>query len=489
MKKRKNIISKSRGTILIATLVVLGIFFLIGSGLIAWEYSQYRLYKQKTASLQALDIAEAGINYYRWHLAHNEKDFTDGTGADPDGVPPNGPYVHNFSSADGTLKGKFSLEITPPIPGSTIVTIASTGWTDKFPLVKKTIVARYGIPSFSKFAVLLNCNVRFGSGTEIYGPVHSNGGIEFNGVAHNIVTSAVKCYDNPDTSYVDPCEDPGVWTEEPDPSQVFLAGKKFPVPAIDFNGILANLAQIKTQAQTSGFYLPYTGSYGYHIHFNSNKTFDVYKVTSLESKGWILLGYDEADTLGADDYGWTYSSFDINTEKLVKANIPLPSNGIIFVEDNVWVDGVVNGRVTLASGRFPATTNNYTNIIIDHDLTYAPDTNSVLGLIAQYNIMVGYYCDNNLKIDGALLAENGKIFRPYYYWYDYPNETYTLRDSITLNGSLAMNKRYAFAWGSWWGIVSGFYKRNIYYNKNLVYAPPPSFPTTGEYTLISWQEK
>src|SRR4051812_45558191 len=47
---------------------------------------------------QAFNIAEAGINYYLWHLAHNASDFKDGlsTPATPDANLGYGPYVHQY---------------------------------------------------------------------------------------------------------------------------------------------------------------------------------------------------------------------------------------------------------------------------------------------------------------------------------------------------------------------------------------------------------
>ena len=52
---------------------------------------------------QAFAIAEAGIEYYRWHLAHAPAGFQDGTGHA-------GPYVHNYYDKDGNQIGQFTLD-------------------------------------------------------------------------------------------------------------------------------------------------------------------------------------------------------------------------------------------------------------------------------------------------------------------------------------------------------------------------------------------
>ncbi|MBT4277663.1 hypothetical protein HOD96_02875 [Candidatus Falkowbacteria bacterium] len=468
---RNSVLKCNKGVMLIAALSVIGIFLTLAGGLASLGVYEYRLYLRKVSKTQALHIAEAGVNYYRWHLAHAETDFFDGTGSGP------GPYEHTYISPQGDLTGVFSLEITPPETGSTIATIKSTGWTDDFPNIKRVVEVRYGIPSFSTYSVVVNSNVRFGSGTEIFGPLHSNGGIRFDGVAHNLVSSAVTCYDDPDTDPpVDPCEQPGVWTSQANPEDVFLSGTDFPVPAVDFDGITADLAAIKADAQSEGFYLSYRNR-GYRLHFNTDGTFDVYEVDSLTSKGWIYEG----------DGNWEWTSYDIQNETLDSSSNAIPANGLIFVEADVWVDGIVDGRVTVASGRFPENPNQYTNITIVNDIVCeSHDGSDVIGLMAQNHVQIGYYCEDNLEIEAAILAQNGRFYRPYYYYYETPSPgAYNLRDTITITGSLAMSDRYGLHWCC---PDSGYWTRNINYNSSLVYSPPPSFPTTGEYAFISWEE-
>ncbi|MFH1661722.1 MAG: hypothetical protein ABIA02_01340 [Candidatus Falkowbacteria bacterium] len=470
-----------RGTMLMVALLATSIFLALMGGLASVGVYQQKLYRQQTAKHQALHVAEAGINYYRWLLAHDHEDFYDGTGVDPGPAgEPYGPYTHTYTAPSSGIQGTYSLEITPPITGSTIVGIKSTGWMNDYPNLKRTIDVRYGIPSFAIYNVAVNSNVRFGPDTEVFGPLHSNGGIRFDGVAHNIVTSGVNCYDDPDTAYSDACERPGVWTNEADESTVFLVGYNFPVPVIDFNSVTADLAQIKADAQADGMYLAYDNR-GYRIHFNADGTFDVYDVNQLMPNGQIC---EESGC--AWPSAWKNTSYDIQTEVLLSANNPMPNNGLIFVEANAWVDGIVNGRVTVASGRFPENPNNYTNITIVNDIVYnSNDGSDVLGLIAQRNVQIGYYSEDDLEIHAAILAQHGKFHRPYYYYYEWTH-SHNDRTTITVYGAMAMNERYGLHWCC---PSSGYTTRNINYDSNLIYGPPPSYPTTGEYAFISWEEE
>ena len=76
--------------------------------------------------------------------------------------------------------------------------VESTGYLLDNPNRKRKIAAKFGIPSLSSYAVVANDIMRFGSGTEVFGPIHSNNGIRFDGLTHNMVTSTISQYDDPD---------------------------------------------------------------------------------------------------------------------------------------------------------------------------------------------------------------------------------------------------------------------------------------------------
>src|SRR3989344_4698277 len=151
-----------RGQLTLAVLLFGFVAIIILAGLIMIVDVSLRSAYRNIYRDSAFRIAEAGIEYYRWHLAHAPLDFQDGTGQP-------GPYTHNFYDKSGNLIGKFKLEITAPPIGSTVVTIRSTGTVDGISGLEKTIEVKMAKPSFAKYAVVLNDNVRFGSGTEVFG--------------------------------------------------------------------------------------------------------------------------------------------------------------------------------------------------------------------------------------------------------------------------------------------------------------------------------
>jgi hypothetical protein len=447
------------------------------SAVITWTGNSLRDARYVIDREKAFYIAEAGIEYYRWHLAHAQADFQDGTAT-------TGPYIHPYYDANGSQIGTFELTITPPIPGSTIVTIVSKGVFSST-TISRSIEAKLAIPSLAKYAFVANDFMRFGSGTEVFGPIHSNEGIRFDGLAHNIVTSARATHDDPDHSGGDEfgvhthlgAGDPLPPSAVPTRIDVFEVGRQFPVPAVDFNGFTSDLASMKTKAQAGGRYFAASGGSGYHVVVRTNDTFDLYRVTG------IVAPSNSCRTNSQPSPAGSWGTWSINTQVLL-GNYTFPTNGILFLEDHVWVNGTINGaRLTIAAGRFPENISTNAHITVNNDLLYTNfNGTDVMSLVAQGDINVGMVSEDNLVIDAALLAKNGRVGR---YYYASQCSPYHLRSQITLYGMLGSNLRYGFAYtgGTGYGI------RQITYDANLLYGPPPDFPlASDEYTTISWRE-
>jgi hypothetical protein len=476
------IVSK-RGQVSVIILFFASITIVVITGFVFIASSSLQLSARALNKLAAFSIAEAGINYYRWHLAHAPQDFQDGTGE-------SGPYTHNYYDKDGSLIGHFILEITPPPLGSTVVKIKSTGKVTADDSIAKIIEVKLAIESFTKYAAVINSDLSFGTGTVTYGEIFSNGGIHFDGLAYNLVQSARNSYDDPDhgggnefgvhthLSPIDPMP-PNAVPSRPD---VFMAGRAFPVSALDFSKITQDLAIIKSLAQTNGIYVASSSAYGYDLALATSGIYSLYKVTSL-------IPPPNGCTNTSNEPGW--GTWSIQNETLI-ATGTIPLNGVIFVEDNLWVRGQVNNnRITIASGKFPDNPSTRTNIIVNQDLLFTDYSGTdAIGLIAQNNIYVGLFSNDVLRIDGALVAQNGKVGRHYYA----PPNTQSqankcgstaTRQRITLYGSVISNQRYNFGFND----STGYQERYIIYDANLLYSPPPGFPLSGDqYKPISWDE-
>src|ERR1035437_5696491 len=181
----KNKINKKGGAILVQTMVFAAVAIMIIGALANYTATSVKLGIITFNREQAFQSAEAGIDYYRWHLAHASTDYQDGTGAA-------GPYVHQLKDKNGNTVRQFCLTITAPSHGSTLVKIKSNGASAFDSSYVRKILAQVAKPSIAEHAFAGNDAMRFGIGTEVFGSIHSNGGIRFDGIAHNLVTSGVR---------------------------------------------------------------------------------------------------------------------------------------------------------------------------------------------------------------------------------------------------------------------------------------------------------
>ncbi|MEO8065838.1 MAG: hypothetical protein ABI643_03235 [Candidatus Doudnabacteria bacterium] len=450
------------GIVIIYELLIIFIFSTLMVAVVSYSAYQLKAIRSAVNREQAFQIAEAGNNYYQWHLAHFPADFKDGTGAA-------GPYIHDYLDKDtNTVIGRYSLDITPPATGSTIVTIISTGYTLANPAQKRIITSRYGIPSLAKYAFLTNSDVWIGGTESVNGQFHSNGGVRFDGTGNAPIASAKVTYTCQSWSGSPcPATKNGIWGAAPASTKSFW---KFPVPNVDFSTITSDLAAIKTGAQTAGIYLPPSSAQGYSLVFNADATVSVYKVTSLRAHatGWDVSGNAHNEDL------------DYNARAL-QFTQAIPSNGLIYVEDRTWVEGTVAGRALVAAARLPYSPAIAPSILIPNNLIYSTRDGSVeLGLIAQQDVLVTYFAPNNLEIDAAMIAQNGSTQRYYF-----PGN---IKTSILIYGSLSTYGVWTWSWvdGSN-NIVSGYTTTSTVYDANLLYGPPPSFPLAQDtYQQISW---
>lgn len=457
---------KQNGVIIIYEVIIIFILSVVLLAVLSNAAFQLKAIRSTVNREQAFQIAEAGINYYQWRLSHYPTDYQDGTG-----IP--GPYIHDYVDQDTTqIIGRYSLTITPPAVGSTVVAITSTGWTLDNPAQRRTISTRFGIPSLAKYAFLTNSGVWIGQNESVSGELHSNNGIRFDGTGNAPITSAKQTY----TCFSwqgSPCPAVrnGIWGAAPQSTRNFW---QFPVPSVDFSSITSDLASIKSGAQTDGIYLSPSNRQGYSLVFNANGTVSVHRVNTLRNtpSAWDVNNVAHNEDL------------DYNSRTLLFTQA-LPSNGLIFVEDRTWVEGVVAGRVMVTAARLPYNATTAPSILIPNNITYTVKDGSVsLGLLAQKDILVTYYSPDDLEIDAALVAQNGSVQR-----FNFSGSgAYNIRSSITTYGSIMSFGVWTWSWVNGSGtVVNGYENTHTTYDSNLLYAPPPSFPlASDEYQQISW---
>jgi hypothetical protein len=461
-----------------AILVITTSFIIIIYGLLFALSIQVDFSNRQIASERALSIAEAGVNYYKWHLAHDPEDYTDGTG-DPVGEAPYGPFIHEYRDPQGSLMGYYSLMITPPQEGSTIVTIESTAWSDQYPKVKRTISAQYGIESMAIYSFLSNSSTWYGVGSTINGRVHSNNGIRMDGTNTSVVSSAQLDYMcGSETGCHPPERHDGVWGSGGDQDLW-----QFPVPYVDFDSIALDFSNMRDQAQSDGLYLDDSHADGYHLVFASDGTVTVYTVTSTDrTRAYSIPGQG----LGQFGQGGCRNSYQIIDSEVFLGTYNVSDVPIIFIEDDIWVEGQVRGRITVAAVDFPIQSSSAV-IYVPNNITYTTyDGSDMLGIVAQNDIYFTRSVPEYFQVDAIMMAQNGTVMRHgYFNWCGGTSEA--VKEKLTINGSvISYFKSY---WNFGEGPESGFREREINYDSNVLFEPPPYFPTSGQYEIISWTEK
>jgi hypothetical protein len=431
--------------------VLIMAFILSAMGMIGAQLliSNARFNQYEARSEQALNVAEAGVNYYLWHLAHNSSDYKDG-GSTP-AASPYGPYVHNYYDSDGNLLGTYTLYITPPSSGSTVVTVKSIGQVPHFSGTR-TVLAQVGQPSFANYVLLTGTEVWFGSNETTTGPVHSNVGVHFDGTNNGPVYAANATYKPTPQFGGDGTTHNGVWGTGGPTSQW-----QYPVPAIDFSSVTADLPTLKSLAQAGGTYLSGTNGKGYYLFLRSDGTIDYYKVTNETGAGL--------------------------NKTLISSGNAAPANGVLYVADDVWVEGTNwPGRIDIVASRLPDTAATNATINIVGNVTYAAkDGSDAIGLIAQKDVHVADYAPSTLEIDGAMLAQKGHV------WVD---SNAPVKSKITVYGAIASYDYWTWTWvNNSNSVTAGYAITNTTFDSNLIYAPPPQYPTTGNYSILNWREQ
>ena len=477
----------------ITTILVIGfmgIFMLVLGSVTSYAFQQAKFGRALFAREQAIHIAEAGLEYYRWYLAHNPSVMVSGSGLVS-------PYAYAVSDPEGGAVGSATVTATPNIQCGAVqwMDLTSVGRSNAGVGFPRTLAARYMRPSVAEYSYIVGGNVWAGSDRDIKGPYHSNGGVIMDATSNADVTSSVSTWwcDSAFSSSQCPsgADKPGVWG---DGSGDVLW--KYPVSTIDFAGMGVDLANLKTKVQTGGgiYYGPASGSAnsrGYHLIFNSNGTVTVKRVTQTTA----VYGYSQQG--GVYAYRLEYNIITAGYETTL-GTYAIPSTcSVIYTEDRTWIEGVVKGKVTVAAST-PSDTGSAPDIILRNNITYAsgPDTDG-LTAIAEGSILIPLDSPNYMEIHGIFIAQNGRYARNAYTTSgskavppEYRTTAYITPAQLTTVGTVVSLERTGTAWMNNGVVASGYQNRYDYYDRVLAFSPPPfTSATSVDYRLALWREQ
>jgi len=464
MFKNTSAAHKQAGQLLILVLVFGAIFMIMVTSFIGSVVSQSQVVDFRFEQQRSTEIAEAGLNYYRWRLSHFPED-TSGIGS----------YVYE-DPEDGPV-GEFTLDIASSTYCGDIaaIDISSTGSTYANPSAQRVVSGRYARPSVASYSFVTNSGVWYGPTSQVNGPVHSNQGIRMEATHNSIVSSGQPDW-SCDSSYgCSPTQTvDGVYTTSGNANPALFS---FPSPPVDFAGITIDLAVMQDRAENNGgLYFPNSGRQGYHIIFLPGERVEVRRVNSKQNE--------------PNGYAWGRYLNILNGTSVVGVYDINPDCPVIFVEDQVWLEGQVDGKVTIAAADVD-TIGEDPSIILHNNITYGGSDAGLLA-IAEFDMLIGLEVPDDMELNGIFVAQTGRYGRNYYNT-SMPNawEQYIMRNSLTVNGTIVSSERAGINWVDGSGtLVSGFTSDVSSYDTSQVFNPPPYTPITSDvYSFFNWRQE
>ena len=498
-----------RKGIITSYVLVFGVIFLLFlAGLLSFILFQFRISKQKIAWHEAFNIAEAGLQYYKWCLNNGIENCS---------------TTKDYYDLSGKAIGKFEIQFKSNKSCGKLISqkIVSTGYTFDFPNLKRKISAFYSKESVAKYSYILNSNVRVGSDHIVKGPYHSNGGIRFDGKNFSTVSSAQSNWVCTASFGCGPegvgygiglcplecqiinfeCICPGVFsTTQNSNRDLFL----YPVFQFDFEGITVDLAQVKktTKDDGLGLYFGPSGAYGYHILIDGDYI-NVKKVTQVNMiDGLCTIVNDKVICQGDPctsecprcSLGKCIVEEPVILSETDLGNFLIPSDcGAIFFEDNLWIGNenqtsTIKGKITIVSANLTGTSQK-TNVWLQGNIEYSSSSEvDGLTIISQNNLLIGLYSPDIMNLKGIFVAQKGFFGRNYYPCSKYL--PYCKRDLLKITGSIVSSGRVGTKWTTPGGqFVSGYLNRETYIDPNLLYNPPIFTPfLSSEFKIFKWEE-
>ena len=482
--------SGSRGITTLLVVAFMGIFTLMLGGLVGYALEQAKYGRALHAREEALSIAESGLEYFKWHVAHNTAIREDGTGLQSS-------YSYTVNDPEGGELGSANITTSAYKQCGRVqwIDVESEGTSNADVRFKRVLAARYMRPAVAEYAFVTDSGVHYVS--NVTGPVHGNSGVRMDGTNNSIVSSKLGANEFWCTSSYS-CS-PSQWK-----NGVFGNGPnsglwRFPVSEINFTTMLNDTTPIRGYANADGLYLSPTRVYlngtaqgssfpsvggvetkGFHIVFNSNGTVTVKRVTSTSSFSDVWdpqIGQyvtDRPDIAGETTVG-TYT---------------LPSDcKLIYSEAKTWLSGTVSGKITVVAadpGSFnPDILLGGTITVSEGNIGYATtDGTTGLTAIAEHAVRFANKVPNDISIRGVFIAQNG-FYGRFFYAYSSPSTSYNIRNSLILNGSIVSKLRASVWYGN-----SGFQNRYTTYDRLQAFTPAPFTPSARvDYGYVLWHEE
>jgi len=410
---------------------------LVGVAIFILGHSEGDVVEYAVDDSRAFYIAEGGLERVRAYLTSLEEE-------DPNANP-----VGQIFTGEMPGGGTYIVEITEdanPYGWLDAYEVVSTGSKDGvLRQVKATVVAE----TFAIYQWFIGSTGGgyswFRSGERFEGPVHLNGNIDVDGDPWFGGIVRAGGHDN--------------FTQGSNP--VFERGYELNVERVDLPRPIDVRATLKINAEVGG------------------KVFD--KIGPNGAYWDVKL---EGDFL-------TAAQFDRNGDPIPGTLVDVLNfagmNGAIWFNDDIHLQGVLDGEVTIGVDG---------DVHIVSDVLYADSTpgsgpndgcDDILGVVAagqsQGNVIIDYTLDNrnDCEMHGVFMALQNTIEAEDY-------QHHQPRGELILYGGLMAQSAIHLASYNNGGMLRSGYYRNYHYDSRVMTLPPPFFPFASNFSLATWEE-
>lgn len=438
-------LEKEKGSLTPTIIAVMAFLMLVLSAALALvEADRVFIFREQSAD-KALNIAEAGINDYLWHLNKDSLYYE--------------KYTHPAQGQDelGNKRwvsyggGYYHLEVTPPSGDVALVTVRAEGRVKNLSggEVARAVKVQLRKRSFTNYVYLTDNETVEGTASKIWwisgdvanGPLHTNDDLHTSGQPH--FTGSVTIVGHLDAQNGFPVFDEG-YKEVADPVE-------FP----------ATNLRLRDFAQTEGYYY--------------------YGETRITLSGSSLV------ITNSDRSGRTRGP---------TGEVSFPPNDVIYVDGlasskgthgngDVYLSGTYSGRLTIAARNI---------IYLIGDVRYSNSETDMLGLVADNYIYINHFdrgrsgrytvdvAPDNVEIDAAIFALN----------HSFGFERYREgppKGTVKIIGSIAQRYRGPVGTFGSDGRRQSGYAKDYYYDTRMAYETPPHFiePANAGFEIISWR--
>jgi len=451
----------NQGIFLVLVLVLGAIFFAITSAFVGYINTQSQVVTQRYILDRSGEIAEAGLNYFKWYLHHNTSDITAA-------LPPGGTLTQTYTDVSGDSVGEFTLTMATTTYCGEIssIDVISTGHSYIDPSLVRTVSSRFMRPTVANYSYILDSPfVWAGADRQIYGPYHSNGQIRMDGTNYSIVSSEIESQSGDD----------GVYTTTANANTALFV---FPTLEIPFDNFVNDLDDIEDAALNHGGYHKTSSpdGHGYLVEFiggGQMRVTDVRRTHSYWARYVNTGNWFTEDNIIRDLRSSTEDIWNIN-----------PDCPVVFFDDRIWLtqddsnNKKLDEMITIVSSE---------TIVLQGNIQYEDSDEDGLLAIAEDDVLVGVDVPDDMELNGIFVAQTGSFGRNFYSSSYLPSGygSYDYLNSLTINGTIVSKGRV----GTKWGTSSGFANRVNQYNRDLVNNPPPLVPnTSSNYSLVDWKE-